>query len=155
MQLPKAWAMISVIGQNEVSLSAYRATLDLNSEFWTSLGSRCGSALLHIDLIGGLHSPWPSGFPNGRGKCGYPGAQLESGFPASGLVSCAFIIPLAKWIACALGGLARLIIRLPQNSRSWCATVLALALFSVMLARKFHFSPSSFFLFCAPNLCWL
>jgi len=29
---------VSVIGQNEISFSAYRATLDLNSEFWTSLG---------------------------------------------------------------------------------------------------------------------
>lgn len=29
---------VSVIGQNEISLSAYRATLDPNSEFWTSLG---------------------------------------------------------------------------------------------------------------------
>ena len=28
---------VSVIGQNEVSFSVYRATLDLNSEFWTSL----------------------------------------------------------------------------------------------------------------------
>jgi putative spermidine/putrescine transport system permease protein len=28
---------VSVIGQNDVSLSAYRATLDLNSEFWISL----------------------------------------------------------------------------------------------------------------------
>ncbi|MBI2333775.1 MAG: ABC transporter permease subunit, partial [Chloroflexi bacterium] len=29
---------IGVIGQNQISLSAYRATLDSNSEFWTSLG---------------------------------------------------------------------------------------------------------------------
>ncbi len=29
---------INVIGQHEISLSAYRETFDLNSEFWTSLG---------------------------------------------------------------------------------------------------------------------
>jgi putative spermidine/putrescine transport system permease protein len=29
---------ISVIGQSQISLDAYRNTLDLNSEFWTSLG---------------------------------------------------------------------------------------------------------------------
>ncbi|MBI3163544.1 MAG: ABC transporter permease subunit [Chloroflexi bacterium] len=30
--------VISVIGQSQISLSAYRATLNSNSEFWTSLG---------------------------------------------------------------------------------------------------------------------
>jgi putative spermidine/putrescine transport system permease protein len=35
--LAESVGYVSVIGQNEISFSAYRATLDLNSEFWTSL----------------------------------------------------------------------------------------------------------------------
>ncbi len=36
--IAQSLGIISVIGQNEISLNAYRDTLNLHSEFWTSLG---------------------------------------------------------------------------------------------------------------------
>lgn len=36
--ITESLGFVSVIGQSQISLDAYRNTLDLNSEFWTSLG---------------------------------------------------------------------------------------------------------------------
>lgn len=147
--IAESLGVISVIGQNDITLSAYRDTLNLHSEFWISLGFSLWisvASTLISSTVALLLAVWLS---EHRGNTDTLALNWNLAFPHL-VWSVALLLflsqsgLLARWAA-VIG-----LISIPAFL-SWCATASALALFSVTWAKRFHFSRSSSSLFFDRN----